>query len=257
VKPLEYTVQKLADLAGITSRTVRYYDEIDLLKPKEFNSSGYRVYGKKEVDKLQQILFFKEMDLDLDTIKKIIDNPDFNEIQALKKHRNNLFEKKKRLEKLIENVDKSIKTKKRGIKMSDKEKFEGFKKQLIEENENKYGDEIRKKYGEEVVNKSNEKVKNMSKEDYKKVKEIEEELFNTLKDAIKTNDPSRKLGQKAADLHKKWLSFYWDTYTKQAHAGLAQMYVSDERFKSYYDEKVSGSAEFLKEAILIYTGMDE
>ena len=97
----------------------------------------------------------------------------------------------------------------------------------------------------------------MSKVDYKKVKEIEEELFNTLKDAMKINDPSGELGQKAADLHKQWLSFYWDTYTKQAHAGLAQMYVSDERFKSYYDEKVSGSAEFLKEAILMYTGMDE
>ena len=254
---MEYTVQELADLAGITSRTVRYYDEINLLKPQKYNSLGYRVYGKKEVDKLQQVLFFKEMGLELDTIKNIIDNPDFNEIQALKKHHNNLIEKKKRLEVLIKNVNKTIKIKKKGFKMSYKEKFEGFKKKLIDENEEKYGEEIREKYDEEVINKSSEKVKNMSKEDYEKIKKLEEKLFDVLRAAIKTKDPSSKLGQKAADLHKQWLSFYCSTYTKKSHAGLAQLYVSDKRFKSYYDEKVSGSSEFLKDAILIYTGMKE
>jgi len=254
---MEYTVQEMADLAGITSRTIRYYDEIDLLKPQKYNSSGYRVYGNKEVDKLQQILFFKEMGLDLDTIKKIMDNPDFNEIQALKKHYNNLIKKKKRLEVLINNVNKTIKNKERGLKMNDKDKFEGFKQKLINENEEKYGNELREKYGDKIINKSNEKIKKMSEKDYEKVKKLEEKLFDILKKAIKTKDPSGELGQKAADLHKQWLRFYWDSYSKKAHAGLAQMYVSDIRFKSYYDDKVSGSAEFLKDAILIYTGIKE
>lgn len=252
---MEYTVQELADLAGITPRTVRYYDEIDLLKPAKINSSGYRIYRIKEIDRLQQILFYKELNIDLDSIKKIINKPDFNELKALKKHRRNLFAEKEKLELLISNVEKTIKAKEKGFTMNDQEKFEGFKKKLIENNEDKYGKEIREKFGEEVVKKSNKKLKNMSKKEYKNSNELEKKFIGILDSAFETGDPAGELAQKAADLHRQWLSFYWDTYSKEAHAGLAKMYVNDERFKSYYDEKNSGRAEFLKEAILIYTGM--
>ncbi|EMT45154.1 MerR family transcriptional regulator [Anoxybacillus flavithermus AK1] len=72
--------------------------------------------------------------------------------------------------------------------------------------------------------------------------------------AFLTGDPAGELAQKAADLHRQWLSYFWDHYSKEAHAGLAQMYVDDERFKAYYDQKQSGMAEFLRDAIFIYTG---
>lgn len=72
---------------------------------------------------------------------------------------------------------------------------------------------------------------------------------------MQTGDPAGPLAQKAADLHRQWLSFYWDNYTKEAHAGVAQMYVDDERFKAYYDRNQPGTAEFLRDAVLIYTGM--
>ena len=81
---MEYTVQRLADLAGVSSRTIRYYDEIGLLKPARINSSGYRLYGEKEVDRLQQILFYRELEVELENIKKIINGPDFDELKALK-----------------------------------------------------------------------------------------------------------------------------------------------------------------------------
>mgnify|MGYP004564205433 FL=1 len=70
---------------------------------------------------------------------------------------------------------------------------------------------------------------------------------------MKTNDPSSDLAQEAAELHKKWLCYYWEKYSKDAHAGVAQMYVYDERFKEYYDKHQDGMAEFLRDAILIYT----
>ncbi|MEC9488677.1 MAG: MerR family transcriptional regulator [Halanaerobium sp.] len=250
---MEYTVKELAELSGITSRTVRYYDEIDLLKPARINPSGYRIYGPDEVTRLQQILFYRELDVGLDSIKKILNSPSFDEVTALKEHREKLFEKKEQLELLIVNLDRTIMSKERGIIMNDQERFEGFKKRLVDDNEKKYGKEIREKYGDEVVENSNKKVKNMTQEEYAEVTEIEKKLMVTLHSAIKTGDPAGELAQKAADLHRQWISYYWDSYNEEAHAGVAQMYTADERFKAYYDKEQPGTAEFLRDAILIYT----
>ncbi|MFR4998622.1 MAG: MerR family transcriptional regulator, partial [Clostridium paraputrificum] len=95
---MEYTVKSLAKLAGISSRTLRYYDEINLLKPCRVKSSGYRIYGEEEVDTLQQIMFYKEMGLPLEKIKEIISNKDFNQKNALIAHRNKLKEEQLRIE---------------------------------------------------------------------------------------------------------------------------------------------------------------
>jgi len=90
---MEYTVQKLAELSGVTARTLRYYDEIGILKPARINSSGYRVYGSREVDRLQQILFYRELGMNLEEIKRILFSPCFDEIQALKQHHRKLLER--------------------------------------------------------------------------------------------------------------------------------------------------------------------
>ncbi len=252
---MEYTVQKLGKLAGVSTRTLRYYDEIGILKPARINSSGYRIYGEKEVDRLQQILFYRELGVSLENIKEILTSPNFDGAEALREHRKKLLEKKEQLELLIANVEKTIALTEGRIKMTDKEKFEGFKQKLIDENEKKYGKEIREKYGKDTVERSNKKLKNMTQEEYEAVTKLNEKCLSTLAEAFKTGDPAGELAQKAAELHKQWLTFYWDSYSKEAHAGLAQMYVEDERFKAYYDKEQPGSAEFLRDAILIYTGM--
>jgi len=252
---MEYTVQKLGNLAGISTRTLRYYDEIGILKPARINSSGYRIYGQIEVNRLQQILFYRELGISLDQIKEIVTSPSFNGANALREHREKLLDKRKQLDSLISNVEKSIELTEGRITMSDKEKFEGFKQKLIDDNEEKYGEEIREKYGDDAVNKSNAKVKNMTQEQQEEVTRLSEELTITLAEAFKLGDPSSALAQKAADLHKQWLTFYWSKYSKEAHAGLAQMYVDDERFTAYYDKDQPGTAEFLRDAIHIYTGL--
>lgn len=141
--------------------------------------------------------------------------------------------------------------------MSDREKFEGFKKRLIDENEAKYGAEIREKYGEEAVNKSYQKFMNMTQEQYDEFVRLGERVAEVLREAIKTGDPASALAQQAADLHRQWLCFTWNDYTREAHAGLAQMYVDDPRFASYYDKIHPGAAEFLRDAVFIYTGMNK
>lgn len=134
---MEYTVQKLARLSGVTARTLRYYDEIGILKPARINSSGYRIYGSREVDRLQQILFYRELGMSLDEIKNIMLSPCYDENQALKFHHSKLLDEKARLERLISNVEKTIAQKEGRVAMNDSEKFEGFKKNLIAENEKK------------------------------------------------------------------------------------------------------------------------
>lgn len=252
---MEYTVQKLGRMAGISTRTLRYYDEIGILKPAKINSSGYRIYGQKEINRLQQILFYRELGVSLESIKDIITAPNFDGAAALREHRVKLLEKREQLDRLIANVEKTIAAAEGRINMANKERFEGFKQKLIDDNEKKYGTEIREKYGDEQVERSNRKIKNMTEEQHAQIDKLTAEVLATLNEAFKTGDPASELAQKAADLHRKWLTFYWDSYSKEAHAGIAQMYVDDERFKAYYDKEQPGTAEFLRDAVLIYTGM--
>ena len=252
---MDYTVQKLGKLAGISTRTLRYYDEIGILKPARISSSRYRIYGQNEVERLQQILFYRELGIKLETIKDIATSPTFDGAKALKEHRTELLDKRAQLDLLIANVEKTISSTEGRMTMSNNEKFEGFKQKMVDDNEKKYGKEIREKYGDDTINKSNAKVKNMTQEQYDEVTRLAEEVTTTLAEAFKTGDPASDLAQKAADLHKQWPTFYWKEYSQEAHTGLAQMYVDDERFTAYYDKEVPGTAAFLRDAVHIYTGM--
>ncbi|MGN7470124.1 MerR family transcriptional regulator [Brevibacillus sp. SAFN-007a] len=250
---MEYTVQKLGLLAGVSTRTLRYYDEIGLLKPARINSSGYRIYGQAEVDRLQQILFYRELGVSLEEIKEIVSSPTFDAVQALREHRAKLLDKRAQLDRLIANVELTLAQREGTKTMTDKQKFEGFKQQLIDDNEKQYGKEIRAKYGDEQVERSNRKLREMTEEEYARLEQVNEELHKTLEEAVATGDPASELAQRAADLHRQWLSFYWDSYSKEAHAGVAHMYVDDPRFTAYYEKIKPGAAAFLRDAVLIYT----
>jgi len=251
---MEYTVQKLGQLAGVSTRTLRYYDEIGILKPARISSSGYRIYGRSEVDKLQQILFYRELGVSLDGIKAIVSDPEFDGARALHAHREQLLDKRKQLDLLIANVERTIAAQEGRTKMSDQDKFEGFKQKLVADNEAKYGKEIREKYGEAQVEASNRKLMNMTQEQHDEATRLSEELTAALAEAFNTGDPAGEAAQRAADLHKRWLMHFWSEYSPEAHAGLAQMYVDDERFTAYYDKEQPGTAAFLRDAIHVYTG---
>jgi len=249
---MEYTISKLAKLAGVSTRTLRYYDEFGLLSPVRISSNGYRIYGQEEVDRLQQILLYRELGVPLDEIKKILSSKDFDKQAALENHLSSLRAKRKQLDMLIANVEKTIKAVKREIVVSDQEKFEGFIQNMIDENERQYGEEARTKFGNESVDRSNAKLKGMTKGQYEELEKLTAELNETLKAAFEQGDPASELAQKACELHKKWLCYFWDSYSKEAHIGLAQMYIDDPRFTAYYDKIAVGCAAFLRDALLIY-----
>jgi DNA-binding transcriptional MerR regulator len=251
---MEYTVKKLAQISGVTTRTLRYYDEVGLLEPARVSSNGYRIYGNAEVDSLQQILFFRELGLGIDDIKQLLTSPEFDREKALQNHLIALRQKKAQIELLIENVSKTLCTLRGEIIMNDQEKFCGFKKHLIDENERTYGAEVREKYGNAAMDNSNAKIMGMSETQYTQSEQLRLEINDTLQAAMATGDPAGELAQKACELHKKWLCIFLSegTYTKQMHRNFGIMYVSDERFRTYYDSVAEGCAEFLRKSLNIY-----
>ncbi|WP_047982301.1 MerR family transcriptional regulator [Ornithinibacillus contaminans] len=252
---MEYTVNQLARISGVSGRTLRYYDQIGLLKPARINSSGYRIYGQQEVNLLQQILFFRELEVSLEDIAEILQQPGFNQQEALRSHYEKLRQKRARLDKIMATVEKTIASVEGGKPMQDNEKFAGFKEKLIDENEQKYGKEIREKYGDETVEASNKKLRGLSQADYDAMTKLGEEIFSQLEIAFATGNPSSPEAQELAEKHKQWLMYSWPSYSKEAHAGLAEMYVADERFAAYYDKQGKGRTEFLRDAIVNYLGL--
>ena len=249
---MEYSVNKLSKLSGVSARTLRYYDEIGLLKPTRVASSGYRIYGQNEIDRLQQILFYKELEFPLNEIKLLLAAPDFDKAKAFSNHLDALQRKRKRLDGLISNVRKSIAAMEGAIIMADNEKFESFKQNLLEENEAKYGREIREKYGDAAVTASNARLQGMREEQYQQSEALRLELEKALKAAFDAGDPTGALAYQAVDLHRQWLCIFYPAYSKAYHKGLGEMYVADERFRANYDKIAPGCTEFLRDAIHAY-----
>ncbi len=246
----EYTVHALAKIAGISVRTLHWYDEIGLLRPCRVTQAGYRVYSAHEVDLLQQILFYRALGVPLKKIGALLSAPAFDRLMTLQNHRIAILAQKAQLDALLSTLDKTISTEKGESTMTDIEKFEGFKQQLVTENEQKYGAEARANYGNEEIDASNAKMMQLTKEQYEAMNVLGAEINARLEAAVQTAaDPKGAEGQKIAALHKDWLHYTWKKYTAAAHAGLAQMYVADARFTEYYDSRVSGCAQFLCDAI--------
>ncbi len=251
-----YKISELAQLSGVSPRTLRYYDEIGLLKPAQVGENGYRTYGGEQVNRLQEILFYRQLGMPLEEIKEVLTASTYDREQSLKQHLSTLKQQQEQLNLLIQNVEKTLLDLKGEIVMSDKEKFEGFKQELIQKNNEQYGEEVIAKYGKENLEESNRKLMGMSEEQWNDQQELSEKIFTLLEVAMKKNDPSCAEAQEAADCHRQWLCLFWKDglYSKQAHRGMGEMYVCDERFTKFYDDRLGkGGAEFLRDAIRVYT----
>lgn len=138
--------------------------------------------------------------------------------------------------------------------MSDKEKFEAFKRRAVEANEERYGKEVRKKYGDKAIDGAKGKFLSMTEEEHEEWKTLEAEIRSALAAAVRSGeDPAGAEGRRIAELHRRWLSHTWTAYTPQAHRGVAELYTADERFTAYYDQEVPGCAAFLCQAVRAYT----
>ena len=165
-----YKIKELSILAGISTRTLRYYDEVGLLPPSHIGNNGYRYYTDSDVDILQQILLYKSLSFGLEEIKDIL-GEDTNLLSHLLKHKVEIQKKRDQLNTLLTTIDQTIAYQKGVVKMKNEDKFKGLIEQEIESNESKYGDEIRDKYGDSVVDASYAKMRKMSKWQHKRDEE--------------------------------------------------------------------------------------
>src|SRR5690625_1767128 len=239
-------VKEVANLVGISVRTLHHYNEIGLLIPVETTEAGYRVYSEKNLETLQQILFFKELGFPLKKIKEIIDSPSFDRLEALEMQHNMLLEKKSRLDKMIETIEKTIQHSKGEIQMSNQEKFEGF-----DFSHNPYEQEARERWGDQAVDDANEKAKNMTAFDQEKFNDI----FRSLA-TLRHLSPDSKEAQKGI---KEWYQLLnkMGNYSLEAFKGLGKMYVVDERFTKNIDEFGEGLAIFMRDAMAFYADNNE
>lgn len=247
---MKYSIRQLSELTGVSARTLRYYDQIDLLRPSETNEAGYRYYGEDELAILQQILFYRERGFGLKQIQKIIYQDDFDIMGALQEHLLELERQRTYVDSLIQTVSQTIQSMKGEYKMSDKEKFQAFKEKVVRENEEKHGREIREKYGDEEMEAANRRVLSMSEEEYERFQNLGAEIKAKLQEAVLNKEkPESESGRRIVALHKEWLGKTWKEYKREAHIAIGNMYISDERFKSYYNRETAGCAEFLEAAI--------
>ncbi|HEY9766190.1 MAG TPA: MerR family transcriptional regulator [Chroococcales cyanobacterium] len=244
---MSFKVKAVADLAGISVRALHHYDQIGLLKPASASPSGYRLYSEGNLERLQQILFFRELGFALPEIAAIIDRPGFDKKQALLTHKQLLLEKQKRLQAMIGSVERTIVAMERGIPMEKESMFEGFDESRMEE----YREEARAKYGKEIVDQSYQKVSKYSKEEWAAIqaegREIEESLASRLDE-----DPASPEVQQRVE---QWFRLINDRYyncTLEIFRGLGDLYVYDPRFTKHYDKVKPGLAEFMRQAMQIF-----
>ncbi|WP_100331134.1 MerR family transcriptional regulator [Bacillus xiapuensis] len=234
-------VKEVADLAGISVRTLHHYDEIGLLVPDQVTAAGYRVYSEDNLETLQQILFFKELDFPLKKIKEMINNPAFDRKEALRLHRKMLLEKRHRIDRLLKMVDQTIQYMKGEIDMTHKEKFAGF-----DFSANPYEQEARERWGDQAVETASEKISQLTEAEHEHLAD----LWNSMA-SLRHHSPASKEAQEAM---KAWYGLLnkIGNYSLEAFKGLGQLYVADERFRKNIDQFGEGFAGFLKEAMEIY-----
>ncbi|PBQ33267.1 MerR family transcriptional regulator [Sphingobacteriaceae bacterium] len=244
-----FTVNQLAKLAGVSVRTLHHYDDIGLLEPGTRTESNYRYYGEEELLRLQQILFYKELDLPLAKIVEILDDPSFDTASALKSHKNELLKRKKRTMDLLQTIDKTLKSlsqKSKLKKMKAEDMYHGFDKEQLKA----YEKEATEKYGSDIMNESKLRMKQMGKEGLDKLLAEGEEITKELSKLMNLKPDDEKV-QALIKRHYKMMGGFY-TVTPEIYQGLADLYVNDDRFKKNYEKHKEGLAKFLREGMLIY-----
>lgn len=240
------TVKQLAKLAGVTPRTLHHYDAIGLLKPTRVGSNGYRYYEEEAALRLQQILFYRELNMPLDEIKKIMGRRDFDVLEALQGHRTALAQQVRRLNRLIETVDQTILHLKGKAAMNEQDFFRGF----TPEEEQKYSQEAMQMYDPQIVRGSVKRWKAYSAAEKQKIGEEGKAVYVDLLAAM-PKGPASAEAQAAVRRWRRHIEYFW-TPNEEQLLGLVDGYNNDPRFRSNFDKLSPRLAEFMREAVKIY-----
>ena len=250
----KFSVKEVSGLSGVTIRTLHHYDKIGLLKPYDRTEAGYRYYGEAELFRLQQILFYKELDFSLQEIGGLLDDPEFDLLAALENHRLALKGRRNRIATLLKTIDHTITHLKKGEKMSRPEKlYEGLPREMG----TTYRKEAIATYGEEAVARSEKELLKMGDKKFKALKEQQQQLNKTLF-ALRKEAPDSSRVQMLIGRHYEVIRAFWGTAKSEdkqakAYAGLGELYLSDERFTMVDGKPQPEFAMFLQRAMQHFT----
>ena len=240
-------VREFAKLTGVSVRTLHFYDEIGLLKPSSVDEqNGYRYYDECSLTRMQEILFYRELDFPLKEIRMILSSPDYDKQNALKEQKRLLMLKKERLERLILALDGAMKGEFVNMNVFDNSEFEAKREEYAKEAKEKWGDTA-------AYKESAEKTAEYSADKWEQVNSVMNDRIAEFADCKRKGfTPDSKQAQALA---KKWQDFITENYytcTKEILASLGQMYVADQRFKKNIERHGDGTARFMSDAIKAY-----
>lgn len=249
---MAYKIKEAAKIAGKSVRTLHHYDQIGLLKPESVTAAGYRIYADHDLERLQQVLFFKELGFNLREIKEILNSPGFERKRALHAQKELLIKKISRLEAIVSSVEKTIQSLERGSQMDKKEMFKAFDMTDIERHQKEYAEEARQKYGgSEAYKESLKKTSRYTKEEWAAITARGNEIYEKIASLMEKGPTDPEVQQAVGE----WRQHITDSFyncTLEIFRGLGDLYVEDSRFTANIDRVRPGLAKFLREAMDYY-----
>lgn len=245
---MSYSVGQVAAFAGVTVRTLHHYDEIGLLRPGGRSHAGHRRYEDHDLDRLQQILFYRELGFPLEEVAALLDDPDTDPQAHLRRQHELLSARITKLQEMAAAVERAMEAKKMGINLTPEEKFEVFGDNDPEQ----YAQEVEQRWGgTEAYAESQRRVASYTKDDWKRMQDENADWgarYNALMEA--GEQPTGERAMDLAEEHRRHICTWFYDCPYEIHTCLGEMYVSDERFTAFYDGIRPGMAEHLRDAIL-------
>ncbi|MFD4528843.1 MerR family transcriptional regulator [Streptomyces sp. NPDC058470] len=244
---MSYPVGQVAGFAGITVRTLHHYDEIGLLAPSERSHAGHRRYSDADLDRLQQILFYRELGFPLDEVAALLDDPAADPRAHLRRQHELLTARIEKLQKMAAAVEHAMEARTMGINLTPEEKFEVFG----DKDPEKHAEEAERRWGgTEAYAESQRRAARYTKDDWQRM-QAEVASWGERYDALMAagEPPAGERAMDMAEEHRQHITTWFYACSYETHQGLAGMYVADVRFKEFYDSMRPGLAEHLRDAI--------
>jgi DNA-binding transcriptional MerR regulator len=245
---MSYTVGRVAEIAGVTVRTLHHYDEIGLLPPGDRTRAGYRRYLDADLERLQQILLYRELGFTLDEIATILDDPDVEARAHLRRQHGLLRDRIARLQEMVTAVEYMLEAQKVGINLTPEEKFEVFG----DFDPDEYTEEVEERWGgTDAYAESTRRTSGYTKDDWLRIQTESGELMGRWISAFEAGTPAES--QAAMDLaeeHRQQISKFFYQCTYEIHVGLAEMYLADPRFTAFYEKQRAGLTQYVHDSIM-------
>jgi DNA-binding transcriptional MerR regulator len=249
-----FTVGQVAEFARVTVRTLHHYDEIGLLVPGDRSDAGYRRYTRDDLARLQRILFYRELDFGLDEITKILDDPDVDSLDHLRRQHGLLTHRADRLIELIGTVEKTMEAYAMGIRLTAGEMFEVFGG----DDPTEHAAEAEHRWGEtDAYRESARRTSTYTKDDWLRIRAEADAITQSFAAAMRSGQAADSApATAAARAHRAYITKTYYSLTPEMHRALGEMYVADERFAKVYDDAAAGLSGYVRDAIVAAADQD-